>query len=130
MLKAFFYNLLKRAIQELLEGTLKDIQRETAESRAESQVALKDIRREATESRAEFQAALKDIRREITEARAEFRQEMAALTARIDRLSGRMDDLTREQARLAEIVAELKTERSVTADILHRLEKIEDKVYA
>ncbi len=38
--------------------------------------------------------------------------------------------MTREQARLAEAVAEMKTDRIMASDILHRLEKIEDKVYA
>ncbi|MBI4623601.1 MAG: hypothetical protein HY736_10340 [Verrucomicrobia bacterium] len=57
-----------------------------------------------------------------------------ALGARIDemgaRLDARIDALTREQARLAEEVAALKTDRSVTADVIHRLSRVEDKLYA
>jgi len=51
------------------------------------------------------------------------------LDLRIDKLGGRLGEMTREQARLADEMGQLKTDRAVTADILQRLSRVEDKLY-
>ena len=52
------------------------------------------------------------------------------LSSRIDDLSTRMDEFGVQQGRLIEDVAGLKRDRDVTQDILHRMARIEDRVFA
>jgi len=120
MTKEVIGGIIRNVVEELLKGPLEEIR---ADMRLLKEYAERHaLRIEQTNQRID----------ETNQRIDETNQRIDETNQRIDTLGGRLDaridELTREQSRLAEEVALLKTDRAVTGDVLHRLERIEDKV--
>ena len=69
-----------------------------------------------------------ETNKRIDDVRAELKKEISENTIRIDGINTRIDQLTFQVAKIAQEMERIKREEAVTADILSRLRKVEDKV--
>jgi len=91
--------------------------------------AKQDVRLNAIEKRlSDINGHLIDQSRRIDDVRAELKKEISENTIRIDGINTRIDQLTFQVAKIAQEMERIKREEAVTADILSRLRKVEDKV--
>ena len=144
MTKEVIGGIIRNVIEELLKGPLEEMR---ADMRLLKEYAERHaLRIEQTNQRIDALGGRLDARLDETNQRIdETNQRLEALGGRLDaridetnqrlealggRLDARLDEMIREQSRLAEEVARLKTDKALTGDVLHRLERIEDKVLA
>ena len=129
---------VRAALKELILPELEDIRKESHELHSQMELTnkrLDDINRHlADQSRRidETNKRIDDTNKRIDDVRAELTSRIddvrAEFTARFDGLNTRVDQLTFQVGKLAQELERMRQSREVTADLLHRVQRLEKRV--
>jgi len=136
MMRRLIANAVHSSIEELLAkplGEINDQLKELREGQRAMQAAIISIsiRLDETNQRIDKLGARLDARIDALSDRMDgLSDRMDGLSERMDGLSDRMDEFGVQQGRIIEEVAGLRRDRDMNRDILHRMARIEDRVFA
>ena len=122
MMRRLIANAVHSSVEELLAKPLQELS-----------VGIREIREEqrGTNRRIdELSARIDRVSFGLSERIDGLSERFDGLSERMDGLSARMDEFGVQQGRIIEEVAGLRRDRDMSRDILHRMARIEDRVFA